>query len=116
MPTPNATRLVLPASALNMIIVSESSAKATQPVRTADTRRQVAAAQRHAATATGTWTHGQSAFTQMCSQKPASTHASRRSEEPLPHQLAIFGMIRHERCGGVRGWVRCAQLNDPFSG
>jgi 2-keto-3-deoxy-L-rhamnonate aldolase RhmA len=34
MPTPNATRLVLPASALNMIIVSESSAKATQPVRT----------------------------------------------------------------------------------
>jgi hypothetical protein len=34
MVTPNATRLVLPASALTMIIVSESSAKATQPVRT----------------------------------------------------------------------------------
>jgi hypothetical protein len=34
MPTPHATRLVLPASALNMIVVSESSAEVTQLGRT----------------------------------------------------------------------------------
>jgi hypothetical protein len=89
MPTPNATRLVLPASALNMIIVSESSAKATQPVRTADTRRQVAAAQRHAATATGTWTHGRSAFTQKCSQnlRPLMRPVDLKNRSPTSWQF-----------------------------